>query len=229
VNPIFAAALEAQSFWRAQGWKFCFIGALAVQRWGEPRLTQDVGLTVISGFGGEEHYAEAWLSRFRPRRADARAFALETRVILLYSGSGIPMDVALGAMPFEERAVQRASDFAIGEGVSLRTCSAEDLVVLKAFAGREKDWLDIGGIVARVRGLDRALIWDELTPPGAEGSPRSRRSPPGRFRRGPRLNARLSLPVPSGWDAPAGLVRCRCPTLVHARGSGRSLLAPPCW
>jgi hypothetical protein len=48
--------------------------------------------------------------------------------------------------------------------VSLRTCSAEDLIVLEAFAGREKDWLDIEGIVARIRGLDQALIWDELIP-----------------------------------------------------------------
>ncbi len=39
MNPIFAAALEVQAFCRARRWKFCFIGALAVQRWGEPRLT----------------------------------------------------------------------------------------------------------------------------------------------------------------------------------------------
>jgi len=52
-------------------------------------------------------------------------------------------------MPFEERAVQRASPFAIQGGVTLTTCSAEDLVVFKAFAGRDKDWLDIEGIALR--------------------------------------------------------------------------------
>jgi len=31
VNPIFGAALEVQAFCRAKRWKFCFIGALAVQ------------------------------------------------------------------------------------------------------------------------------------------------------------------------------------------------------
>jgi hypothetical protein len=60
VNPIFAAALEVQAFCRAQGWQFCFIGAIAVQRWGEPRLTQDVDLTILTGFGGE-----ALLGRFK--------------------------------------------------------------------------------------------------------------------------------------------------------------------
>ena len=53
MNPIFAAALEVQAFCQARGVRFCFIGGLALQRWGEPRLTQDVDLTVISGFGRE--------------------------------------------------------------------------------------------------------------------------------------------------------------------------------
>jgi hypothetical protein len=68
-------------------------------------------------------------------------------------------------MPFEERAVARASPFDIGEGCSLLTCSAEDLVVLKAFAGRDKDWLDIEGVVVRQGArLNRALVWRELEP-----------------------------------------------------------------
>ena len=61
--------------------------------------------------------------------------------------------------------MQRASEFRVQDGVTLRTCSAEDLVVFKAFAGREKDWLDIEGIALRQHGrLDERLIWSELTP-----------------------------------------------------------------
>ena len=67
MNPIFAAALELQAFCREQGWRFCFIGALAVQRWGEPRLTNDVDLTLLTGFGGEERYVDALLERFAAR------------------------------------------------------------------------------------------------------------------------------------------------------------------
>jgi len=73
--------------------------------------------------------------------------------------------VALGAMPFEERAVNRASPFLVAEGVSLMTCSAEDLIVFKAFAGREQDWIDIEGITLRQRPrLDEQVIWQELNP-----------------------------------------------------------------
>ena len=49
MNPILETALEVQLFCRSRRWRFCFIGAIAVQRWGEPRLTQDVDLTVLSG------------------------------------------------------------------------------------------------------------------------------------------------------------------------------------
>lgn len=165
MNPIFAAALTVQAFCRARSWKFCFIGALAVQRWGEPRLTQDVDLTVMTSFGAEQPYIDAFLDRFAGRIPDARKFALDNRVVLLRSDFGVPIDVALGAMPFEERAIDRATDFVLREGVVLTTCSAEDLIVFKTFAGRDKDWLDVEGIAVRQLGrLDEQLVWAELTP-----------------------------------------------------------------
>jgi len=73
--------------------------------------------------------------------------------------------ISLGAMPFEERAVARGSPFALDGDRSILTCSAEDLVVLKAFAGRDQDWLDIEGVITR-RGpaLEAALILRELEP-----------------------------------------------------------------
>jgi hypothetical protein len=165
MNPIFAAALELQQFCRARGWRFCFIGAVAVQRWGEPRLTLDVDLTILTGFGNEEAFVDGLLAGFESRRPDARSFALRYRVLLLQASNGVPLDISLGAMPFEKRAVERASEFAVGEGACLLTCSAEDLIVLKAFAGRDKDWLDIDGVLVRQAGcFDEQLVWRELRP-----------------------------------------------------------------
>ena len=164
MNPIFRAAADVQRFCDTQGWRFCFIGALAVIRWGEPRLTQDVDLTILTGFGGEDRYIDALLRRFKGRRDDARTFALRYRVVLLESGA-IPVDVALGAMPFEEHAVERATAWLLPDGTSIRTCSAEDLIVFKAFAGRDKDWLDVEGIIVRqAPRLDTELIMEELGP-----------------------------------------------------------------
>lgn len=165
MNPILGAALEMQELFTERGWRFCIIGGLAVQRWGEPRLTQDVDVTLLTGFGSEAVYVDAILERFEGRPSDARTFALRHRVLLVRSSAGVPVDIALGAMPFEKGAVQRATDHRYAPGVILRTCSAEDLVVLKAFAGRDQDWLDIEGIVLRQAGrLDTAAIMRELEP-----------------------------------------------------------------
>jgi hypothetical protein len=108
---------------------------------------------------------DSLLARFEGRLPDAREFALRNRVVLIRSSGGVPLDIALGAMPFEEHAVARASEFTLAPGVVLLACSAEDLIVFKTFAGRAKDWLDIESIAIRQAGrLDDRLIWAELVP-----------------------------------------------------------------
>jgi hypothetical protein len=51
----------------------------------------------------------------------------------------VSIDVSLGGLPFEESMVSRATLFPFGPGLDVRTCSAEDLVVLKLFASRPLD------------------------------------------------------------------------------------------
>src|SRR5437016_14231755 len=104
LDPILSAASELEQFCSARGWQFCFIGGIAVQRWGEPRFTADADLTLLTGFGGEEKFIDPLLSHFRPRRSDARAFALRNRVVLLESHKGTTLDLPLVAVPFEENA-----------------------------------------------------------------------------------------------------------------------------
>jgi hypothetical protein len=73
--------------------------------------------------------------------------------------------VSLAALPFEERVMERGSEYELTEGALRRTSSAEDLVVLKAFADQPQDWIDVEGIIARQGGsLKRAQILDELIP-----------------------------------------------------------------
>jgi hypothetical protein len=164
-NPLFATAFEIETFCAEQGWQFFFIGGVAVQRWGEPRYTEDVDLTLLTGFGDEVSYIDSLIGRFRGRVPDARQFALRSRVVLLETEGGVPIDVALAGMPLEERAVARASPFDIGNGRTITTCSAEDLIVFKAFAGRGLDWVDVERIAVRQGDrLDEALIWEELLP-----------------------------------------------------------------
>lgn len=154
-----------QDYLRTNAERFCVIGAIALQRWGEPRATRDVDITLLCPFGSEASAVDRLLSRFKPRIEQAREFAIERRVLLLWAGDGIGLDIAFGALPFEERCVARASDWELAPGIVLHTCSAEDLVVLKTFAGRGQDWIDVNGILVRQRrSLDWKLILQELAP-----------------------------------------------------------------
>lgn len=78
---------------------------------------------------------------------------------------GLPIDIALAALPFEESAVARSSLFEFESGCLLRTCSAENLIVMKPFAFRPGDVSDAESIVIRQRGvLDWRYIDENLQP-----------------------------------------------------------------
>lgn len=165
MNEVIRAAAELRDVCDGHGWRYCFIGGLAVLRWGEPRETVDVDLTLLTGFSDESRYVAALMAAFQPRRDDAAEFARVHRVLLLQARSGVGLDIALGGLPFEESAVDRSSLFVFPPDVSLRTCSAEDVLVLKAFADRPKDWVDVDGIIIRQSGqIDWAYVHHHLAP-----------------------------------------------------------------
>jgi len=165
MHKVFVAALELQAALKETGRPFCFIGGLVLQRWGNPRMTQDADATVISAFIHDEELIRKFFSRFESRGMDGPAFAQQNRVMLLRASNGIGLDVSLGALDFEFRATERAVDWAFAKGQTLRICSAEDLVVFKAFASRDQDWADIDGILLRQgQKLRLKQILDELRP-----------------------------------------------------------------
>ena len=169
MNGLLAAAAELQRFLRQSDQHFCFIGGIALQRWGEPRATRDVDITLLCPFGAEERIIDHVLSEFGSRIEGAREFAKRNRVLLIRGAEGVPIDVALGGIPFEERCVARASEFDFGP-VRLLTCSADDLIVLKAFAGRPRDWADVETVIIRQRArLDWKQLFEELEPLAALG------------------------------------------------------------
>jgi len=70
-NRLLDAAREIQGFCRSRHWRFCFIGGIAVQHWGEARLTRDADLAVFTGFGGEDVYIDKLPAHFASRVAGA--------------------------------------------------------------------------------------------------------------------------------------------------------------
>lgn len=64
-----------------------------------------------------------------------------------------------------EVAVSRATRHEFLPGLSLLTCSAEDLVVLKTFANRPRDWADVETIIIRQQArLDWRYVYEQLEP-----------------------------------------------------------------
>ena len=101
-----------------------------MQRWSQTLVTRDVDLTLITGFGGEAAYIETLPARYSPAAPTRRP----------------------GALPFEHLVVERATLFEFAPGIELRTCSAEDLIVMKLFASRA---IDIREVPRRRAPLDR--------------------------------------------------------------------------
>ena len=150
MNALFAAR-EVCEFMKKRKWRFCIIGGLAVQRWGEMRTTLDADISLFTGFGEEKRFADELLAHFQGRRRDARAFAVQHRVLLMRASNAKDVDVAFAGFPFEEQVIKRASPFEFESGVVLSTCSAEDLFVMKMFAARGKDIQDAETVAIRAK------------------------------------------------------------------------------
>jgi hypothetical protein len=165
LNNVLELAVDLGTQLRKLGIAFCVIGGTAYQRWGEPRQTTDVDATLLVEFGRELEVVRNLLKTYSSRIENAESFALQNRIVLLQSENGIGIDLSLGGLPYESRLIERSSLWKVPRHGEIRTCSAEDLVVLKSFASRPQDWIDVEKVIIRQGPrLDRALIVEEIKP-----------------------------------------------------------------
>jgi len=158
------AAAKLQKHLDNLGLPNCVIGGLALQAWGEVRLTRDADFTVLTRFVDEEAKVRAILALMAPRRSDALAFGLQNRVLLGFMDGNIPVDIGIGGFDYEEKIVQRSVEAELAPSIQIRVCTAEDLVTMKVFAGRDQDWIDIKGIITRQPSLRWSQIEADLLP-----------------------------------------------------------------
>ena len=118
--PLIEAAREVQSILVELGIEAVIIGGLAIFRWGQPRLTRDVDFTALGSAGQEEEpRILAILARLRGRIDDAAEFAKRNRVLLVRATNGIPIDIALGGLPYEYCKPDQVIDFLWERGFTL--------------------------------------------------------------------------------------------------------------
>jgi hypothetical protein len=126
------------------------IGGIAVIARGVPRQTIDVDATIwAEGLDPELLLVKSASHSLVPRLQESLEFARRHQVLLLrHEPTGIPVDLSLAWLPFERVALERAEPVDFG-GVTIRVATAEDLVIYKAVAWRDRDRADVERLLVR--------------------------------------------------------------------------------
>jgi hypothetical protein len=146
---VLKAAIHVAKWLEEQSIRHFFIGGIALQYWGEPRLTKDVDVTVLVAPEDFEGFLDKANKAFRPRIPNAIEFGRKHRVLLLETESGIPIDISLGIPGYEEEAWAHSKEVEFQPFGKLRLISAEDLIIHKCVAGRARDVEDVVNILVK--------------------------------------------------------------------------------
>lgn len=124
------------------------VGGVAASLHGRPRMTRDVDVLVLVPEAEWSDFLAAGRKHgFQPRRADVIPFAEKSHVLLVrHEPSGIDVDIVLGALPFEQQVVDRMRRVRLGS-ISVPLATPEDLIIMKAVAGRPRDQVDIESLL----------------------------------------------------------------------------------
>lgn len=129
---------------------FMLIGGQAVLLHGQPRLTEDIDITL--GAGPEALPAvEAICGKLglEPLPKDIARFVAETFVLpAAHRETGIRVDFIFSTTPYERQAIERAVNVNL-PGAVVPFATAEDLIIHKLFAGRPRDMEDAIGVARR--------------------------------------------------------------------------------
>jgi len=156
----FVATLRALTSWfEAERVPYVTIGGVAVSLIAQPRATQDIDIVIWLNYERWESFLRAGQAYgFEPRIRDALDFAVKSRVLLLrHQKSGVSIDLSCGALPFEQKMIERAITLKIDELI-LRVPTPEDLIITKAVAQRAKDVVDIESLLNIHQNLDIPYI-----------------------------------------------------------------------
>ena len=120
------------------------IGGIAVSLLTEPRATQNIDLTIWpEGVTVPDLLITAESFGLVSRIDNPLEFAIQARILLLKDRkTGVSVDLALGALPFEKDMIDNSEIIMLGS-VRLRIARPEDLIISKAVPMRPADLADI--------------------------------------------------------------------------------------
>lgn len=129
---------------------YMVIGGQAVLMYGEPRFTKDIDITLgvnIDRLKDILAISEDLHLKVLPK--DIEEFVTKTMVLpLIDDVSGLRVDFIFSFTDFETEAIKNVTKFNISD-VPVNFASVEDVIILKLYAGRERDIEDVKSIIIK--------------------------------------------------------------------------------
>ena len=148
LSPLLSALRDLVAWSQKEHIRSVIIGGVAASLLGRPRLTRDIDAVVLLDSKRWKKFLTVGQQfGFEPRIQDPLIFARKNRILLVnHKPTGIDVDISLGALPFEEEAIERAVSSEVA-GVNIPLPTPEDLIIMKAVAGRPRDQVDIESLL----------------------------------------------------------------------------------
>jgi predicted nucleotidyltransferase len=148
LEPLLDALADITAWLDASDARYTVIGGVAASLLGRPRVTQDIDILLLLEEDEWASFLDSASSHgFTSRVADCLEFARRTRVFLLrHEATGVSMDIVLAGLPFEHEVIVRAQRVNVAN-TTVKVPTTEDLIVMKAVAGRPHDIGDIEGLL----------------------------------------------------------------------------------
>ncbi len=140
------ALLDIAALFEKHKIEYMVIGGLANAKWGQPRATLDIDITVWVSDNEIKNVVSMLEGSYTLLVEKPLAFISKTRVLPVKDKQNQRIDIIFGALPFERQAIERALKVEIGD-VSVNFCTPEDLILLKIISDRPRDLEDVQGIL----------------------------------------------------------------------------------
>lgn len=159
LQPFWSALHDLLALLQSAQAPHLIIGGVAASLVGEPRATQDLdALSLLDVEAWPAFYRKIAAHGFEARMPNALAFLQQRRILLLrHRFSGLRIDIAFGALPFEVEACDRVRLVQIDD-LSIPLPTPEDLIIMKAVAHRPQDAGDVCKLISLYPDLDQRRI-----------------------------------------------------------------------
>ena len=138
---------------------YMIIGGQAILLHGEPRMTQDIDITL--GIDIDDYKKiESVITKLKlePLVGNIQGFLEKTRTLPVRdSNTGVRIDIIFSFIGYERQAIERGKKFRY-KNQSINYASKEDMIIMKIIAGRSRDLDDAAGIMLKNKNLDEKYI-----------------------------------------------------------------------